>query len=77
MVYNYNAIPDSKNSEPLEIVATIPLPSGSAIKYRSATYNENSLDWSEWKTKQTTAGKNSSESVASFLTKIPVFSFAK
>ena len=77
MVYNYNAKPDSKNSEPLRIVTTIPLPPGTVIKYRSAIYKEDSLAWSAWKTDKTTAGKNATQSVASFLTDIPVFSFAK
>lgn len=77
MVYNYNAEPDSKNSETIRIAMTVPLTPDSKVKYRSATYNKNRLDWSAWKTYKTTAGKNASESVVSFLTDIPVFSFAK
>ncbi len=61
------------NNEP----TTIPLPSGSKFKYRSALYCGDKLDWSDWKTEKTTEGKNASESIASFLTDIPVFSFAK
>lgn len=77
MAYNYNANPDSKNTEPVTIAATIPLRKGSKIKYRSASYSQNGLEWSEWKTYKTTAGKKSSESIISIQSEIPVFSFAK
>lgn len=77
MAYNYNADAGSQNSEPVRIVAAISVPPGTGIKYRDAVYQKNGLHWSAWKTGKTAAGKNSKESVVSFLTSIPVFSFVK
>lgn len=77
MAYNYNADPKSQNSESVRIVTSLPVPPGTEIRYRNAVNKYNSLDWSSWKTEKTKAGKNATESVASFLTDIPVFSFAK
>ena len=77
MAYNYNANTDSENSEPVRIVATIPAPPDTGIKYRDAIYQRNGLHWSAWKTSRTVAGKNAKESVVSFLANIPVFSFVK
>lgn len=77
MVYNYNANADSKDSEPVRIVTTIPVPPDTEIKYRNAIYEKNSLNWSVWKTAKTSVGENAAGSVVSFLTHIPVFSFVK
>lgn len=77
MAYNYNANPHSTNSEPVKIVTTIPAPQDSEIKYRSGVYRDHRLEWSGWTTDKSTAGKNATESVATFLTDIPVFSFVR
>lgn len=75
--HNYNTDPKSQNSESVRRVTNLPVPPGTAIKYRNAANKYNSLDWSAWKTDKTTAGKNSTESAFSFHDDIPVFSFAQ
>ena len=77
MAYNYNANASSKNSEEVSVVATIPAPPGTGIKYREAICQGNGLNWSDWKTGKTAASENIDESVVSFMINIPAFSFIK
>ena len=78
MAYNYNASPTSNVTENLNIKATIDVPPGSVIKYRSAIYNnsDNTLPWSGWQN-ATTVGTEGAKSTFSFNTQLPVFSFLK
>ena len=77
IAYNYNADPNSQDRECVWIVTTLPVPAGTEIRYRNAVYANNSLGWSAWGTETTAAGKDATESVASFEASVPAFSFVK
>ena len=76
MAYNYNASPTSNSYEDVNIVATIDVPPGTNIKYRSAVYDKsnNTLPWSAWQYTKT-EGEEPDKSTLSFNQQLPVFSF--
>lgn len=78
MAYNYNASPSSNVPESINIAATIDVPPGTNIKYRSAVYNKTNgtLPWSAWQY-ATTEGLLANVSTISFDKQLPVFSFLK
>lgn len=77
MVYNYNANPEAKTSEPVHIVTTLPLRPGTQVEYRIATYEQNDLNWSKWKTAGTKAVRKPEDSRLEFSVQLEPFSFKK
>lgn len=77
MVANYNADPQSKKAESVRIKTTLPVSPGSAMRYRNATYQNGRLDWSDWKTANTTPQAGSTASGLDLRIDLSPFSFKK
>lgn len=78
MAYNYSANPSSNVDEDITLIATIDVPAGSRVKYRSAVYDKakHSFLWSEW-LETRTQGPSTYKSSVSLSALLPVFSFLK
>lgn len=77
--YNYNANPKADKQEPLILTAKIPVPQGTAIKYRVGKYtnSDTKVMWSDWKTGKTSKTDDKGNSLVVLNEEIPVFSYYK
>ncbi|TNJ45003.1 glycosyl hydrolase 53 family protein [Tamlana fucoidanivorans] len=78
VAYNYSANLESKDTESLRITAKLNVPPWTKIMVRSAVYisKEDAFTWYEWH-EVMTKGNESSKSMMSFDTQLPVYSFLK
>lgn len=77
MAYNYNANPDARKSESVNIRLTLPDPPNAEVKYRSAVYREKGLNWTDWETIETSSASRGEKSRLQVSIKMPPFSFQK
>lgn len=77
MVASYNADPQHRKAERVEIKTRLPLPPGSTVTMRNAIYENERLEWSDWKTVKTTARAGSVASSLEFDIELAPFSFQK
>jgi hypothetical protein len=77
VVANYNTDPQHRKAERVEIKTKLPLPTGSTVNMRNAIYENERLEWSEWKTVKTTAQAGSAASLLEFDIDLAPFSFQK
>jgi hypothetical protein len=77
VVANYNADPKTTKGETVEIRTTLNTPPGSPMNFRSGTYQEGLLKWSDWNTLTTSPRAGSRSSELALNIEISPFSFQK
>lgn len=77
MIYNYNGSPSAKKKELVQVVTTLAEAPGTEMKYRIAAFENDQLNWSDWKTSRAKAIKQSEYSKLTIETELPPFSFQK
>ena len=77
--FNYNAKPETDNTEPLSLSAILPLPAHTKFKYRIKKYSDDQkkAKWSSWKKGKTSKAADGINSVVSFNEEMPAFSYLK
>lgn len=77
MAANYNAKPAPRQTERVQVRATLPVPPDTTFEIRTAVYQDERFTWTEWRSHKTTRAKGGSGSDLELALELPSFSFGK